>query len=520
MYPSSPAVHHLVVTDAGSVVPAAGPREPPRPQPSALAVNEYFAARTRLMNWMADPRRNLDHEFGWPEGGVVDTRAYQEMHDTSAIASRVTRIWPRECWQVQPSIYEDEDADVLTPFEEAWEEVGRWLRGGESAYEDADEGGHPALGYMARLDEQSGIGSYGVLLLGLDDGRALSEPADLDAAGGRKLLYLRVFPESLASVAEFESDEGSPRFGQPTAYRLTFNDPHQSRPGMGVSGTLGLVHWTRILHVADNLEGSEVFGVSRMRAVYNHLLDLRKLYGASAEMYYRGAFGGLSLETTQPDVEIDRPSLKTMMEERNNGLQRDLLLENMTAKSLAPQVVDPTPQIMAHLQAICVALEVPMRIFMGSERGELASSDDRKDMANKARGRRRRHCSPRIVVPFVDRLIALGVLPRPERYCVWWPDAEAQGETEQADVALKRTQALAQYVQSGAEAVMSPAAYLSRVQGWTEDEAAAVVEEAAGLLEEAEEEAAALAAEVAAALPVAVPVEQPANRNGNGRVTR
>jgi hypothetical protein len=170
-------------------------------------------------------------------------------------------------------------------------------------------------------------------------------------------------------------------------------------------------------------------------------------------------------------------------------LRRYLGLIGATAKSLSPQVVDPTPQIAVQLEAITIQLGIPLRIFKGSERGELASGQDDATWNDRLRERQQSYLTPRVIVPFVDRLIQLGVLPEPaEGYRVWWPDLDSQSDTEQADVAVKYTGALAQYVTSGVESLLPPLDFLTRVLGFDEAEAAAMLEAAEAAVEEEEEE--------------------------------
>lgn len=209
-------------------------------------------------------------------------------------------------------------------------------------------------------------------------------------------------------------------------------------------------------------------------------------------MYWRGAFFGLSIEG-HPDetTKFDADTVRTAMEKYMTGLQRYILSPSATIKSLAPQVVDPSPQIDVQITAICIQIDVPKRIFMGSERGELASSEDKGSWNGRLNGRQIGYITPRIIVPFADRLIMIGVLPEPEGYSVVWPDLDALTDEQQAAVAAKRTEAMAKYVGGNVEAIMPPLDFLTRILGMTNEEAEAILEaavEAAGEREEGEEE--------------------------------
>jgi hypothetical protein len=505
------------------------------PVRQALVTNLLMSRREWLTQTQGDPRRDIYHECGWPKD--IGVEQYQKMYDRNPIGCRVVQVYPKESWQVQPVVYENEDPNVLTAFEKAWNGLSRQFR---RSYRRQVDKGSSVWEYLLRADILSGIGQFGIILLGLSGSGGMDTPAypldmpDSDSGNPslvfsipsvdpgpsrgpdrpapkvreqRRLLYLRVMPESLVSIERYETNERNPRYGLPVMYNVKMMDPDRVS-GTGFSAVSDKrVHWTRVVHVADNLASSEYLGVPRQQTVYNPVMDVEKVLGGSAEMYWRGAFPGVSLETHPSlggDVDIDVTAIKRMLENYMNGLQRYLNPVGMTAKSLAPQVVDPTPQIHRQIEAICILLGVPKRIFMGSERGELASSQDDAAWNDRLRERQRNYITPRIIEPFIDRLIDCGVLPAPEGffeeesdpgpanispapdefgnyaenvgYQVWWPDLTSQTVSEKAEVTFKLSQALAQYVTSKAYVLMSPIDYLIRVFGMEEQEAHAVWE--------------------------------------------
>lgn len=447
-------------------------------------VENTLSSRTQLMKQFLDPRRSIDDDCGYPHR-VEDIRIedYRDLYDREAVANRVVGVLPSASWQTTPKIIEDEDVTVDTDFEIALSElvVGpqqSWLK---------TEHGAPLWEYLHRVDRLSGIGMYGILLIGIDDGKELSEPAEGISKSGqkegkvkdKKLLYLRAMDQSMAQITAWEQDVTNPRYSLPTEYMLHFSDPRSHSEGSGPTLTSQKVHWSRVIHIADNLGSSEVLGVPRQQSVYNRLLDLRKLYGGCAEMYWRGAFPGIAL-TTQPqlggDVEIDMDAIKTEMENYMNSLQRFIALVGIDAKSLAPQVVDPTPQINVEIEAICIQIDVPKRIFVGSERGELASSQDDSAWNDTIRTRQNEYLTPRVVSPTIDRFIMLGILPEPKSYAAVWPDLDSLTDIEQAAVAVQRTDAMAKFVQGGVDAMLHPMDFYTRILGMTTEEAKIVLE--------------------------------------------
>lgn len=428
-----------------------------------------------------DPRRSINEDCGYPATEHIRDIDYKNMYVRNPIANRVVQILPMESWQVQPGIVEDEDPDNTTPFEARWNELGDNFQG-KSWRKDKEN--NPVLEYLQRVDQDSGIGAYGVLLLGLDDSKPLHEP--VEPREGQDLTFLRVFDRSLVDIATWEQDTANPRFGKPTSYSLTFNDRldvQETSAPMLQQGT-NLVHWTRIQHVADNLGSSDIYGTPRQRPVWNRLLDCRKLYGGSAEMYWRGALPGYSIQTHPqlgPDAVIDVEASRDVIEQFINSLQRWMAIPGADVKSLAPQVVDPTAQIDVQIEAICIQGGYPKRVFTGSERGELASTQDTLRWNGRLMQRQENYITPRIIVPFVDRLIWLKVLPEPtDGYSVVWPDLSKLTAAEQADIAVKQTDAMAKFVQGEVSfGLMHPEDFLVRILGMKQAVAEEIMERAA-----------------------------------------
>jgi hypothetical protein len=464
-------------------------------RPPKLTINDLLKARLLVNSGMMslsrdslfgaslDPDgRNLDKECGYPQG-EPSVDLYRKLYDREGLATRVVNVYPDECWSVQPLLYETEDSRI-TKFERAWNSLCKM----------------PELnpwGKLHLVDELSGIGSFGALLIGINDGKDLSEPADgIDSFGkptnarptDRELIYLMPFSSDLVRIDEFETNKNNPRFGQPLYYSVLFADPKDATAGqLGPvavqTGQWDRVHWSRMQHVADNAKSSRVFGTPRLRPVLNRMFDVRKVAGGSAEMFWRGAFPGYSFETFPElgaEVELEVDSLKKQFDAYSNGLQRYLALTGMTAKSLAPQVADPTKTLTQLLILVCSAISVPMRIFLGSEAGHLASTQDSGTWNKRVARRQTMYLNPMLIMPFVTRLIYLGVLPEPKNLIIAWKDLNSLSDKDHADIALKKAQAILQYVTSGSHVLVPPKEFMVLVLGWTTDEADAVIAAAGG----------------------------------------
>lgn len=450
----------------------------------AAVLNTLYTMRQNLINRQIDSRKDIDYECGYPTHPTSEQ--YRMMYDREGIAERVVSVYPKESWAMDPMIYETEDESETT-FEKAWDEFNKR---------------HNAIHYLERIDELSGIGHYGVLLLGIDDKQPdLSQPVDglpaddqpLEdatplAEGRYKLNFIRPIDESLVNVASYETDPTHPRYGYPKTYNITLSDPHNMETdGAGIQPgqEQTAVHWHRIIHIADNCKSSEVFGVPRMRPVFNRLYDLRKLLGGSAEMFWKGAFPGYSFEV-DPEVQkatglpIDTEALREEFENYSSGLQRYMAATGVTAKSLSPQVADPGGHVDVQLQAIAITLGVPLRVFMGSEQAKLASTQDTRNWNKRLRRRQEKYITPMIIRRFVDRMIVLGILPQPSEYFVEWPDLDAPSEEDKANVAKVMTEAMSKYVTGGVDQLIPPKEYMMFMLGMTKEEADAIEEASLG----------------------------------------
>ena len=441
-------------------------------------VDNAMSQRTELINRFLDPRRDIEDECGHPRlDRLVQPDLYQQLFERDPISHRVVSLMPNECWKEPPTIYEDEDSDAKTEFETAWDDITLNMDDEPSHYNQ--EEGSPIWEYFRRADQQARIGRYGVMLLGFDDGEDPSQPVKFQQ--GRKLLFMRPLPETLATIQAFDSDKRSPRYGKPVLYSIQLNRMEDALDAVGLPTDSASIHYTRVVHLAEDLGSSAILANPVMQPVLNRLLDLRKLYGGSAEMYWRGAFPGLFFEThpEHPDMDVDDSELRAAVERFSNGLQRYMKLIGLVVKTVAPQVVDPTPQIERQIEAICIKLDIPKRIFMGSERGELASSQDADTWDSRVGGRQKCYLTPRLIVPIVNRLINVGCLPVPQNgFRVKWPEMGQLTEDEKSVIAERKTKSLALYASSGADMVMGPLDYLTRVWDMTEEEAQSVLKNA------------------------------------------
>jgi hypothetical protein len=224
---------------------------------------------------------------------------------------------------------------------------------------------------------------------------------------------------------------------------------------------------------------------------------LRKLLGGSAEMFWKGAFPGISFEVNPETgvIELDddeKEALRAEFMRYSKGLQRYLAVSGVTSKSLSPQVADPLNHLMAQLKALTISLGVPLRIFLGSEAAHLASTQDQENWNGRVARRQNKYVGPKIIRPFVERLMDYGVLPRVEDWHVEWPDLGSPGPKDKAEIVKAFVEALAKYVQGNVESVVPLEQFLTIFMDLDPDVVEVIVDAAEQQAKELEAEEAAM----------------------------
>lgn len=393
--------------------------------------------------------RNLYDSLGYPT--TIQFADYLARYTRQDIAKRIINAYPDACWSKEPEIEESEEEE--TEFEEAWEDLLIKV---------------PIWHYLKRIDRISGIGRYGVLLIGFDDRNSLDKPV----TKASKILYLRPFTEDTALIKTWVTDTKNERYGLPETYNLSITQP-ASTQGIELTTTQVTVHHSRVIHIADDLTSDDIYGTPRLEAVYNRLQDLEMIAGGGAEMWWRGAFPGFGFKAIDGATfdDSETPALESEIEDYIHGLKRFMKLKNIDIQQLQPMIADATKPFEVEITLISMATGIPKRILMGTERGELASSQDSSEWDDRTEERRANYCVPKIIRPFIDRLIMVGVLPQPtDGYSVYWSPVHVMNEKERAEIARTKTEAIIKYAGTmGADLVIPPETFLKDILGFDDD---------------------------------------------------
>lgn len=395
---------------------------------SLLSERSQFAAS---MGFQFGGNRDIYTELGYPQQLTFED--YWARYDRDGLAGRVVDKPAKDSWRSAPIITDGDKGE--TPFIKGIEAINKNLKLWKA---------------LADLDRISGVGQYGVLLLGVKDGEKLDKEVGKKLSP-QSLIYLRPFYEKQAEIKEWVSDSQDPRFSLPKTYQFNFSEIGDNSNTVSMQSKI--VHWSRCIHIAENsIDG--VFGTPRLKKSFNRFMDSDKVVGGSAEAAWRLIYKGIVVsERDGYEIGDNAEALEDKFLEYVHKLKRVLVMSGVDVNELGnTEMPDPTGLFGILVSFMAANADMPQRILIGSERGELASSTDQAQWAGTVANRREQHVEPNIIRPSIDWMVEHGVLPEPVsgEYQIEWKPIFEMDDKELAEIGEKKANTIARVVQSGA----------------------------------------------------------------------
>lgn len=443
-------------------------------------INETILSRMDLLRKggvtaQFDGKRDIAIACGYPANLTFDD--FMETYSRGDIAKNLVEAYPDYTWSADPTVFEaGNKKKKKTSWDKEFDSFVRKFN---------------LFSVMHKLDILAGVGRYAILLIGFADGQKTEDPV----SPGSGVAYLQPYSEQAATVSEWVTDKKDPRYGKPLRYQVTTGSP-STTSGSPSSASIPFsdtftVHYTRVIHVADNCLENAVFGIPRLQNVYNRLMDIMKLVAGSAEMFWRGGFPGYSFEAKEgvqlPEGE-ELTKMNDAIQEYVHGLNRYLKLQGIEAKQLNPQVESPKDHFDIQMSLISAATKIPKRVLLGSEQSVLAADQDTKGWNSRVMRRRLRFAEPVMLRSFIDLMMKYNVLPTVKDYEVRWPNLDFADEEKQAKIAKMKTESIVAFANSAANQVIPTKPYLTDVLGCSDVEAESYIEQAAKEIQDEETE--------------------------------
>jgi hypothetical protein len=390
--------------------------------------------------------RDLFDVLGYNE--LLQYREYRGRYRRGGLAKRVIDAYPVAVWRAGAEVYEDEDATVDTEFEKAWKSL------------------ESRLGVWSRLQRAhilALLSTYSVLLIGAKGTGDLSTELPRGSSPDQ-VLYLKPYSggggpatgnlqdqraramDATCSIREFDIDPNSPRYGEAAFYQF-------KRAPNASTQLDSAIHWSRIIHVADELLDDDVYGTPALEAVWNLFDDLYKVTGGGSEAFWLRAKNAMHVDFDKtmglpgkPGAQLSAqltPEQRKSFEEKAEKLQHQIDSVMVTKGATITQLSSATANIKDPADAIITQIAgtkaIPKRILVGSEMGQLASGQDKDNWNTAVQDKRTNWAFPGLVKPLAQRLLDYGYLPplkTKNTFFVEWPIIEDLTEDEKAKYAL------------------------------------------------------------------------------------
>lgn len=372
-------------------------------------------------------KRDTYEVFGYNKKPLLED--YILRYYRQDIARRIVDAAPKATWAAPPTIEFPTNKGMQKTFVPKWEAFTRQ---------------HNIWASFSKADRLAGLGNFSVLLMGFDDGADMTKAV----TKGSKLIYLTAFLQLSVTIIGIESDTSHERFGMPTMYRIRAKDPYQNII-TAIGSTLNIpqvdVHWTRILHVAEDAFDNGIVGTPRLQAVYNRLDDLEKVVGGSAETFWLTANRGMQVDVDK-EAEMDDEDQKALsdeIDEYQHQLRRVIRTRGVKVTTLGSDIPDPISTFKTLIAMIASSTGIPQMVLIGAEQGHLASDQDRANWADRIKERRNIFIEPLVLKPFIQRLIDNEELPQADLSLMSfsWQDTYQLTPLEEAQTYAQRARA-------------------------------------------------------------------------------
>lgn len=384
-------------------------------------------------NIIYDAKRDYTHVLGYLP--VLTYTNYMNMIERNPIAKRIIGAPVDTTW-----------AD--TPFVTATgEESGSKLQEALSKLNKQ----YDIYTTIMSADKLQRIGTYSILYLGF------TGKLDKPITNRDNFVSIQAFNCENAVIAEYDTDIRSPRYGLPVYYDIATLDL-DTEGATSTQRITSKVHYSRVIHLTEDPLENKLESTPVLAPVFNTLMDIMKVSGSSAEMFYLGARPGyvVNLDSDAELTEESADSLERQLTDFLNDIDRVLRVQGAEVKALSPQVTSPSEHIDTYITLLAGTEGIPQRILKGNEAGELASSQDETTWNKSIQERRTKYAEPNILAPLLNVLMFTGHLPVVDNYTVIWGELHSVSAMDKATIIQKKATAISQFMNSGAFYLLGP----------------------------------------------------------------
>lgn len=382
-------------------------------------------------------KHNHYKDFGFPEN--VDFNLLYSFYTRNSLAKAAVDKTTRKTWQDPPWLLEKprDGSEGVTKKETRLEKAIRqhftkirfWTK-------------------IMEADRRSLVGRYAAVILRVADNKPTDEPLESVSGGLDALIDVIPVWESQLKVSKWDTDKMSMSYGEPLMFEYDEGsiavDNSVSAAAVGKNRKL-TIHPSRL--IIWSLDGS-MDGDSALKAGVNDLLSIEKIIGAGGEGFWKNAKQAPILEMDkEADIikmakamNIEPEKIADIMNEQvadwQKGFDELLMVQGMTAKLPKVELPDPEHFFMNALQTFAASFDIPLKVLVGTQTGERASSEDASQWNQTCNFRRKNTVIPNIL-QIVNRLENCGILKQNPEWFIDWTDLTESTMLEKIDRAGK-----------------------------------------------------------------------------------
>jgi len=382
--------------------------------PLKMIINAARRVENMYPGYFQNSKHDHNKDFGYPD--LVDFTSTYQRYIRNGIANAGVEQTILKTWQDNPELWENKKAAETydeSEIRQKFDDLRLWQK-------------------MAEADRRAMVGGYSGLILRFADSKQFAMPVDTVSGGLDGLVDVIPAWAGQLKVSAWNTDPQSVDYGQPTMYN--FNEAE-------VGNTLDQVAKNRSFEVHPDRvfiwsKDGTVHNRSMLEPGFNNLIDMEKISGAGGEGFWKNAKSAPVIEADSDvtiadmakgmGVEIDAiaDKMNEQVEDFNRGFDAMLMLQGMSAKTLSITLPQPEEFFNIPLQVFAASIGIPMKILVGSQTGERASTEDAEQWSRTNMSRRTNVVRPNIM-SFVQRLEKFRILAAQDWYLHWSDLTEA-----------------------------------------------------------------------------------------------
>ena len=333
------------------------------------------------------------------------------------------------CWQTFPALLEQEKTHEQTSYEKVvasqFERLKFWAQ-------------------LAEADRMSRVGEYSGVIFRFRDSKNLDQPVDPLAGGLESIAEIIPAWQGQLKVIRTIDDQTNENYGQPAMYQ------YNESAVIDANGTQRQrqfeVHPDRV-HIWS--KNQSVYGnIMILEKGYNDLLTIQKIIGAGGEGFWKNAktapilnvdketkMQTLATQLGLKNVDEVADKIDEIVRDYSKGLDASMMFQGIDVKTLQATLPIPDKFVLIAAQSFAASINEPLKLLVGNQNGERASTEDNKQWNKTCESRRNNYCKPNIMA-IVNKLVNFGVLEK-KSYFLLWADLTESTTDEKINIADK-----------------------------------------------------------------------------------